>query len=77
MSGYHGSKLSGSQQSFLTETAICIVEQWKKSTCMSHRFVPECNRAQESHKCHVFCHNCRDWTPKSFITLLWDYNEVR
>ena len=59
MSGYHGSKLSGSQQSFLTETAICIVEQWKKSTCMSHRFVPECNRAQESHKCYVFCHNCR------------------
>ena len=28
---YHGSKISGSQQSFLTETAICIVKQWKKS----------------------------------------------
>ena len=30
-SRYHGSKISGSQQSFLTETAICIVERWKKS----------------------------------------------
>ena len=56
MSGYHGSKISGSQQSFLTEMAICIVERWKKS--MGHRFVPECNRAQESHSCHgVNCHH--------------------
>ena len=30
-SGYHGSKISGSQHSFLTETAICIVAPWKKS----------------------------------------------
>ena len=30
-SGYHCSKISGSQHSFLTETAICIVEPWKKS----------------------------------------------
>ena len=30
-SRYHGSKISGSQQSFLTETAICIIERWKKS----------------------------------------------
>ena len=29
-SRYHGSKISGSQQSFLTETAICIVERGKK-----------------------------------------------
>ena len=26
-----GSKISGSQQSLLTGTAICIVERWKKS----------------------------------------------
>ena len=44
--GYHGSKISGSEQSFLTETAICIVERWKK--CMGYRFVPECDYAQES-----------------------------
>ena len=56
MSGYHGSKISGSQQSFLTEMAICIVERWKKS--MGYRFVPECNRAQESHSCHgINCHH--------------------
>ena len=56
MSGYHGSKISGSQQSFLTEMAICIVERWKKS--MGHRFVPECNHAQESHSCHgINCHH--------------------
>ena len=38
MSCHHGSKISGSEQSFLTETAICIVERWKKS--MGYRFVP-------------------------------------
>ena len=38
-SRYHGGKISGSQQTFLTEMAICIVERWKKST--SYRFVPE------------------------------------
>ena len=27
---YHGSNICGSQQPFLTETAICIVERWKK-----------------------------------------------
>ena len=27
MSGYHGSNMPGSQQSFLTEKAICIVKQ--------------------------------------------------
>ena len=37
----------GSQQFFLTETAIFIFERWKKS--MGYRFVPECNHAQESH----------------------------
>ena len=29
-SRYHGSKISGSQH-FLTGTAICVVERWKKS----------------------------------------------
>ena len=51
-SGYHDSKFSGSQQSFLTETAICMVERWKKS--MGHRFVPEFNHAQESYTCQPF-----------------------
>ena len=42
-------RLFGSQQSFLTETAIFIVEQKRKVT--GYRFVPEteCNHAQESH----------------------------
>lgn len=31
ISHYHWRKISGSQESFLAETAICIVEQWKKS----------------------------------------------
>ena len=33
---YHGGKISGSQQSFLTEAAIRIVERWKKS--VGYRF---------------------------------------
>ena len=41
-----GSKIAGSQQTFLTETAICIVERWKKS--MGYRLVSKCNHAQES-----------------------------
>ena len=35
-----GSKIAGSQQPFLTETAICIAERWKKS--MGYRFVSKC-----------------------------------
>ena len=46
MSGYHGSKSFGSQESFLTETAICTVKRWKKS--MGYYFVPESSQAQES-----------------------------
>ena len=49
---YHGSKISGSQSSFLTETAIFIVERWKKR--MHYRFHPECNQAQESHTHQLF-----------------------
>ena len=45
-SRYHGSKISGSQQSVMSETAICVVERWKES--MGYHFVPECNQAQES-----------------------------
>ena len=37
MSCYHGSKISGSQQSFLTETVICIVARCKKN--MDYCFV--------------------------------------
>ena len=48
-SRYNGGKISRSQQSFLTETAICIVERWKKS--LGYRFASECNHAQESHTC--------------------------
>ena len=38
-SRYHDSRISGSQQSFLTETTICIVERWKKSnvSAIMHR----------------------------------------
>ena len=52
MSRYHGSKISGTQQSFSTETAICIVEQWKK--VMGYHFVPEYNHAQERHTRQFF-----------------------
>ena len=62
----HGIKISGSQESFLTKTTICIVEQWKKSS--RYRFVPEYNHAKGSHACQFFrffCHIgkttvCRD-----------------
>ena len=36
-SRYHGSNIFGTQQSFLTEKAICTVEQWKKR--LGHRKV--------------------------------------
>ena len=37
-SHYHLSKISGSQQLFLTDRIICIIEQWMKS--MGYGFVP-------------------------------------
>ena len=46
---YHGGKIPKSQQSPLIETAICIVERWKKS--MGYRFVLECSNKQESRTC--------------------------
>ena len=48
----HSGKLSGTQKSFLTEMAICIVERWKKS--MGYCFVPECNHVRESHASQFF-----------------------
>ena len=42
-SRYHGIKILGPQQLFMTETAICIFERWKKS--MGYHFDPECNHA--------------------------------
>ena len=51
-SHYHSRKRSGTQQSFLTEMAICIVERWKKS--MVYYFVSQCNHAQESNTCQFF-----------------------
>ena len=44
---YRGSKISGCQQLFLTEKAICIVRRWKK--IMGYLFAPECNHVEESH----------------------------
>ena len=45
-SSYHGSKISGSQRTFLTETAR------KKS--IGNRFLPECNHAEESYTGRFF-----------------------
>ena len=45
MSCHHGSKISGSEQSFLTETAICIVERCKIS--MDYCFVFDCNHERK------------------------------
>lgn len=43
-SDYHGSRISGSQQFFWTETAIGIVERWKKSIRRPFCFrVQSCN----------------------------------
>lgn len=52
MSGYLGSKISESQQSFVKETVICVCKQQKKNTGFG--FVPECNHAQKSHTCQFF-----------------------
>ena len=51
-SSYHGIKISGSQHSFLTEMAICIVKRSTKG--MVYRFVSESNNAEESHTCQFF-----------------------
>ena len=51
-SHYHSRTRSGTQQSCLTEMAICIVERWKKSVV--YYFVSQCNHAQESNTCQFF-----------------------
>ena len=55
---YHGSKISGSQQSFLTETAFTSSNDARKvqtvSATMGYCFVSECNQAQECHTCQFF-----------------------
>ena len=76
-SRYHGSKISGSQQYFLTETAIFIVKRWKRQRkSMGCCFVLKCNHALESHTCPFLsffsCHIGRTtvrWD--SEILLLW------
>ena len=59
-SGYHGSKISGSQHSSLTETAICIVEPWKKS--IGYCFLTWVQSWIENSYMSIFrffCHICR------------------
>ena len=53
MSGYLGSKITESQQSFVKEMAICINCKQQKEN-MGFCFVPECNHAQEPHTCQFF-----------------------
>ena len=61
MSCHHGSKISGSEQSFLTETAICIVERCKIS--MDYCFVFDCNHERKVMNLNFFVffvrHICR------------------
>ena len=56
MSCYHGSKVSGSEQSFLTETAICIVERCKIS--MDYCFVPDCSHERKVMNLNFFVFFC-------------------
>ena len=71
---YHGSKISGPQQSFLTKTAICRLSNggWKAWATISFR---ECNHVRESHTCRLFrfsfhlCRNIVCWDPE--ILLPW------
>ena len=69
-SPYHWSKFSGSQLSLLTETAICIVERWKKS--LDYHFDPECYHAQESYTCQFFRFFCHFvcWDPGDDSSVL-------
>ena len=63
-------KISGSQPSFLTETAICIVERWMKS--MGYRLFPSASVQRKVIHAHLFffCHICRK-TGRSRILLPW------
>ena len=72
MTSCYGSTISGSQQSFFTETATCIVERGKKS--VGYRFVPECNHAQESHFLCVFPIFAIFTGPQFFETQKFSYH---
>ena len=63
-SRYHGCKISGPQQSFLTETAICIVDPWKKSNGLCS----ECYHPQGRQTCQVF---------RFFLPYLQDHSLLR
>ena len=67
ISHYHGSKTSGSQQSFLTDTTICIVEQWMKS--IGYGFVPA---ASMHRKVIIICRTTVCLDPE--ILLPWQYD---
>lgn len=71
VSRYPGTKISWSQQSFLTESTIYIFERSKKS--MSLRIVPGWKHTQECHACQFFFTakftvlHCR----RNFVTCLY------
>ena len=72
ISHYHGSKTSGSQQSFLTDTTVCIVEQWMKS--IGYGFVPAASMHKKVTR-HFFIIICKTMVcldPE--ILLPWQYD---
>ena len=71
-SHYHGSTISGSEQSFLTEMAISIVKQWRKS--MGYCFVLNLQSCTGKSYVPIFCHICRTtvcWDPE--MLLPWQH----
>ena len=74
MSCYYGSRISGSKQSFLTETAIYSVKQWKKS--MGYYFVPEWKLCTGNSYLSIFFHRtCRTTVCQdSDILLPWQHD---
>lgn len=65
VSCYHGTKISWSQQSFLTESTFYIFERSKKS--MGLRVVTVCKHTQECHAFQFFS------TAKIHSFALWTY----
>ena len=69
ISHYHGSKTSGSQQSFLTDTTVCIVEQWIKS--IGYGFVPAASMHKKVTR-HFFYYYLQDhglFRSRNFATM--------
>ena len=68
-SRYHGSKISGSQQYFLTETAIFIVKRWKRQEKYGLLFCSQVQSCTGKSYMSIFvlfsCHICR-------TTVRWD-----